>query len=127
MPGFSGYMRIFEQGGGDDYLKAAKNFFGMLVPHRMFSHGGLGGNYPGSNNNIEMFQNRDNIANAIAQGGAETCSIYNVSKLARNLFFHTQDPAYMDYYERALFNQLAGSRADSTVDRATRRSPTSSR
>ncbi len=114
VPGFSGYMRIFEQGGGDDYLKAAKNFFGMLVPHRMFTHGGLGGNYPGSNNNIEMFQNRDNIANAIAQGGAETCSIYNVSKLARNLFFHTQDPAYMDYYERALFNQLAGSRADST-------------
>ncbi len=113
VPGFSGYLRIFEQGGGDDYLKAAKNFFGMLVPHRMFSHGGLGGNYPGSNNNIEMFQNRDNIANAIAQGGAETCSIYNVAKLARNLFFHTQDPAYMDYYERALFNQLAGSRADS--------------
>ncbi|GAA0989559.1 hypothetical protein GCM10009555_073750 [Acrocarpospora macrocephala] len=115
VPNFSGYMRIFEQTGDQDYLKAAKNFFGMVVPHRMFSHGGTGGNYPGSNNNIEMFQNRDNIANAIAQGGAETCSIYNVSKLARNLFFHTQDPAYMDYYERALFNQLAGSRADATT------------
>ncbi|GIH25297.1 hypothetical protein Aph01nite_36070 [Acrocarpospora phusangensis] len=114
VPGFSGYLRIFEQTGEQDYFKAAKNFFGMVVPHRMFSHGGTGGNYPGSNNNIEMFQNRDNIANAIAQGGAETCSIYNVSKLARNLFLHTADPAYIDYYERALFNQLAGSRADST-------------
>ncbi|WP_218034260.1 beta-L-arabinofuranosidase domain-containing protein [Acrocarpospora corrugata] len=114
VPNFTGYMRIFEQTGDQDYLKAAKNFFGMIVPHRMFSHGGTGGNFPGSNNNIEMFQNRDNIANAIAQGGAETCSIYNVSKLARNLFFHTQDPAYIDYYERALFNQIAGSRADAT-------------
>ncbi|PZF86469.1 beta-L-arabinofuranosidase domain-containing protein [Jiangella anatolica] len=114
VPNFTGYLRIFEQTGEQDYFDAAKHFFTWIVPHRMFSHGGTGGNFPGSNNNIEMFQNRDNIANAIAQGGAETCSIYNVSKLARNLFFHTQDPAYMDYYERAIFNQIAGSRADTT-------------
>lgn len=115
VPNFTGYLRIFEQSGEQDYFDAAKHFFTWVVPHRMFSHGGTGGNFPGSNNNIEMFQNRDNIANAIAQGGAETCSIYNVSKLARNLFFHTQDPAYMDYYERAIFNQIAGSRADTTI------------
>lgn len=114
VPNFTGYLRIFEQSGEQDYFDAAKHFFTWIVPHRMFSHGGTGGNYPGSNNNIEMFQNRDNIANAIAQGGAETCSVYNVAKLGRNLFFHTQDPAYMDHYERALFNQLAGSRGDST-------------
>ncbi|MEV4580340.1 beta-L-arabinofuranosidase domain-containing protein [Nonomuraea jabiensis] len=115
VPNFVGYLRIFEQGGGQDYLRAAENFFGMVVPHRMFSHGGTGGNYPGSNNNLEMFQNRDNIANALAQSGAETCSVYNVSKLARNLFFHTQDPAYVDYYERAVLNQIAGSRADTAT------------
>ncbi|RIQ25081.1 beta-L-arabinofuranosidase domain-containing protein [Jiangella rhizosphaerae] len=115
VPNFTGYLRVFEQTGEQDYFEAAENFFGWIVPHRMFSHGGTGGNFPGSNNNIEMFQNRDNIANAIAQGGAETCSIYNVSKLARNLFFHTQDPKYMDYYERAIFNQIAGSRADTAT------------
>ncbi|AQZ63636.1 unnamed protein product [[Actinomadura] parvosata subsp. kistnae] len=115
VPNFVGYLRIFEQGGGPDYLRAAANFFGMVVPHRMFSHGGTGGNYPGSNNNLEMFQNRDNIANALAQSGAETCSVYNVSKLARNLFFHTRDPAYVDYYERAVLNQIAGSRADTAT------------
>jgi uncharacterized protein len=33
-------------------------------------------------------------------------------RLARNLFFHEPDPAYMDYYERGLVNQILGSRAD---------------
>ena len=114
VPNFTGYLRIFEQTGDAQYHVAAKNFWGMLVPHRMFSHGGAGGNYPGSNNNIEQLQNRDNIANAIAEGGAETCTTYNVMKLARNLFFHDPDPKYMDYVERGLFNQIAGSRADTT-------------
>ncbi|WP_238006734.1 glycoside hydrolase family 127 protein [Dactylosporangium sp. AC04546] len=112
VPQFIGYMRIFEQGGGQEYFAAAKNFYGMVVPHRMFAHGGTGGNYPGSNNNLELFQNRDNIANSVATSGAETCTTYNVMKLARNLFLHEHDPAYMDYYERGLVNMIPGSRAD---------------
>ncbi|MFU8850215.1 beta-L-arabinofuranosidase domain-containing protein [Micromonospora sp. SL1-18] len=114
VPQFVGYLRVYEHTGDPEYFQAAKNFFGMVVPHRMFAHGGTGGNYPGSNNNIEMFQNRDNIANAIAQGGAETCTTYNMIKLARNLFLHEHDPAYLDYYERGLLNMILGSRADST-------------
>ncbi|MFC0506498.1 beta-L-arabinofuranosidase domain-containing protein [Micromonospora costi] len=112
VPQFIGYLRVFEHSGEQEYFQAAKNFFGMVVPHRMFANGGTSGNYPGSNNNIELFQNRDNIANAIAQGGAETCTTYNLIKLARNLFLHEHDPAYMDYYERGLINQITGSRAD---------------
>ncbi|MBM0224545.1 MULTISPECIES: beta-L-arabinofuranosidase domain-containing protein [Micromonospora] len=114
VPQFVGYMRVYERSGDSEYFQAAKNFFKMVVPHRSFVNGGTGGNFPGSNNNIEMFQNRDNIANAIAQGGAETCSAYNLGKLARNLFLHEHDPAYMDYYERGLLNQIAGSRVDSS-------------
>ena len=114
VPQFIGYMRIYEHTGDQEYLAAAKNFYGMVVPHRMFASGGTGGNYPGSNNNVELFQNRDNIANAIAQGGAETCTTYNLLKLARELFLHEHDPAYMDYYERGLLNMITGSRADTT-------------
>lgn len=33
-------------------------------------------------------------------------------KLSRMLFFHEQDPAYMDYYERTLCNQVLGSKQD---------------
>jgi DUF1680 family protein len=114
VPQFTGYLRIFEHTGDRSYFAAAKNFYGMVVPHRMFAHGGTGGNYPGSNNNTELFQNRGNIANAIAQGGAESCTTYNLMKLARNLFLHERLPSYMDYYERGLLNMIAGSRADTT-------------
>ncbi|KAF3045857.1 hypothetical protein E8E11_009184 [Didymella keratinophila] len=112
VPQFIGYMRIFEHGGAEEYFKAAKNFFGWLVPHRVFASGGLGGNVPGFSANPELFQNRDNIANAIADNGAETCTTYNTLKLARNLFLHEQDATYMDHYERGLFNMISGSRAD---------------
>jgi uncharacterized protein len=112
IPGNVGYLRIFEQTGDGEYLQAAKNFFGIVVPHRMYAIGGTGGDYPGSNANIEQFQNRDNVANALAQSGSETEATHSLLQLARNLFFHEPDAAYMDYYERATVNQIAGSRAD---------------
>lgn len=112
IPGNVGYLRIFEQTGEAEYLQVAKNFFGMVVPHRMYAVGGTGGDYPGSNANIEQFQNRDDIANALADSGSETEATHSLLQLARNLFFHEPDAAYMDYYERATVNQIAGSRAD---------------
>lgn len=112
VPQFIGYMRIYEQHWETDYLQAAKNFWGWVVPHRAFVHGGTGGNYPGANQNSELFQNRDNIANAIANDGAETCTTYNMLKLGRNLFLHEHDAKYMDHYERGLFNMIAGSRSE---------------
>jgi hypothetical protein len=115
VPQFTGYLRIFEHTGDQEYFTAAKNFYGMVVPHRTFANGGTSGNYPGSNNNVEMFQNRGNIANAIAQAGAETCTTYNLIKLAHNLFLHEQDPAYMDHYEQGLLNMITGSRADTAT------------
>ncbi|KAI0444123.1 hypothetical protein F4803DRAFT_280088 [Xylaria telfairii] len=117
VPNFVGYLRVFEQGGGQDYFAAAKNFYDWLVPHRQFVTGGFGGSYPGTDGNGELFQNRDNIANAIASTGAETCTAYNVLKLARNLFLHEHNATYMDNYERGLFNQISGSRADTTSTR----------
>ncbi|RYP13973.1 hypothetical protein DL765_006639 [Monosporascus sp. GIB2] len=113
VPQFIGYLRVYEHSGEQEYFTAAKNFYGWVVPHREFASGGTGGNYPGSNNNVELFQNRGNIANAIAQGGAETCTAYNMLKLARNLFLHEHNATYMDNYERGLFNMITGSRADS--------------
>lgn len=118
IPQFIGYLRVFEQSQEQEYFEAARNFYGWIVPHREFASGGTGGNYPGAAPNPELFQNRDNIANAIADNGAETCTTYNTLKLARNLFLHDHDASYMDHYERGLLNMIAGSRADrsSTTD-----------
>lgn len=114
IPQFLGYLRVYEYGGGDDYFTTAKNFFHWVVPHREFASGGTGGDVPGFSENSELFQNRDNIANAIAHNGAETCTTYNTLKLARNLFLHEHNATYMDHYERGLFNMITGSRADTT-------------
>ncbi|KAF2220383.1 hypothetical protein BDZ85DRAFT_267679 [Elsinoe ampelina] len=114
VPQFIGYLRVFEYSGEQDYFDAARNFYHWVVPHREFASGGVGGSYPGSNTNAELFQNRDNIANAIAKDGAETCTTYNMLKLARNLFLHEHNATYMDNYERGLFNMIPGSRADTS-------------
>lgn len=128
VPQFIGYLRVYEQlPASREYFTAAENFWHMVVPHRMFSHGSAGGQYAAGqgypeNTNAELFQPRDDIAGSLTyqmrpqtdsgSGGGETCSTYNLLKLTRNLFFHDPDPAYMDYYERGLVNHILGSRRD---------------
>jgi uncharacterized protein len=106
IPQFLGYLSVFEATGETRYFSAARNFFQMVVPHRMYSHGGVG--------QAEVFRARDEIAGSIVGAtNAETCAAYNLIKLGRRLFQHTGDARYQDYVERALFNQVLGSRADS--------------
>lgn len=104
IPIFTGLVRLYDATGEERYLGAAKNFWRMVVPHRMY---GIGGTSTG-----EFWKARDVIAGTIGATTAETCCAYNLLKLSRTLFFHEQEPAYMDYYERALYNQVLGSRQD---------------
>jgi DUF1680 family protein len=106
IPQFTGYLRVYEQGHDEAYFAAARNFWEMVVPHRIYSHGGVGVG--------EMLRERDVIAGSLFQdrNHAETCPLYNMLKLSRNLFFHEADPRYMNYYELGLFNQMLGSRRD---------------
>jgi len=109
VPQFTGYLRVFEESGQSGYFTAAKNFWKMVVPHRIYSHGGMGVG--------EIFRKRDAIAGSLYQmpndnNSAETCPLYNMLKLSRNLFFHDPDPQYMNFYEHGLYNQILGSRRD---------------
>ncbi|RPE45877.1 beta-L-arabinofuranosidase (glycosyl hydrolase family 127) [Streptomyces sp. Ag109_O5-1] len=104
IPAFTGLVRLYDATGEERYLTAAKNFWGMVVPHRMY---GIGGTSTG-----EFWKARDVIAGTIGATTAESCCAYNMLKLSRALCFHEQDPAYMDYYERALYNQVLGSKQD---------------
>ena len=111
VPQFIGYLRVFEQGGDSSYRAATEHFFDMVVPHRMYVHGGTGQG--------EVFRARDSIAGTIVNTtNAESCAAYNLLKVARNLFFHGPDARYMEYYEKALVNQILASRrdSDSTTD-----------
>ncbi|MDQ0389254.1 DUF1680 family protein [Streptomyces sp. DSM 42143] len=104
IPIFTGLVRLYDETGEERYLTAARNFWGMVVPHRMYA---IGGTSTG-----EFWKARDVIAGTIGETTAESCCAYNLLKLSRTLFFHDQDPAYMDYYERALYNQVLGSKQD---------------
>jgi uncharacterized protein len=116
IPQFLGYLRGYERGESADLYTATRNFWDMVVPYRIYSHGGMGVG--------EIFRERGMIAHslwgaqhAVSPTGhdrdhAETCCVYNMLKLSRNLFFHEPDPKYMNYYELGLFNQIAGSRRD---------------
>jgi DUF1680 family protein len=103
IPQFLGYLEIFDQTNEPDYYTAAANFWDMVVPHRIYTDGGMAGSG-------EIFGARDVIAATIQTANAETCPCYNMLKLSRNLFFHNPDPKYMQYYERALFGQILASR-----------------
>ncbi|MEU9150611.1 beta-L-arabinofuranosidase domain-containing protein [Streptomyces sp. NPDC048417] len=104
IPIFTGLVRLYDATGEERYLAAAKNFWGMVVPHRMYGIGGT--------STSEFWKARDVIAGTLGATTAETCCAYNMLKLSRALFFHEQDPAYLDYYERALYNQVLGSKQD---------------
>ncbi|MET9394047.1 beta-L-arabinofuranosidase domain-containing protein [Streptomyces sp. NPDC006624] len=104
IPIFTGYARLYDETGEERYLTSAKNFWDMVVPHRMYGIGGT--------STQEFFKARGVIAGTLGPATAETCCAYNMLKLSRTLFFHEQDAKYMDYYERALYNQVLGSKQD---------------
>jgi DUF1680 family protein len=109
IPQFIGYLRMFEQNNEPEFHTAARNFWDMVVPHRVYSHSGVGVG--------EILRARGVIAGSLYQeprnnNHAETCPLYNMLKLSRNLFFHDPDPKYMNYYEQGLFNQILASRRD---------------
>ncbi|KOU63233.1 glycosylase [Streptomyces sp. MMG1533] len=104
IPIFTGLVRLYDATGEERYLTAARNFWGMVVPGRMYGIGGT--------STTEFWKASGVIAGTISSTTAETCCAYNMLKLSRMLFFHDQSPKYMDYYERALYNQVLGSKQD---------------
>ncbi|MCE6997106.1 glycoside hydrolase family 127 protein [Saccharothrix sp. S26] len=104
IPILTGMVRLHDETGEQRYLAAARNFWDMVVPTRMYSIGGT--------STAEFWRARGSIVGTLSETNAETCCAYNMLKLSRVLFFHEQDPKYMDYYERALYNQVLGSKQD---------------
>ncbi|MCC8246137.1 beta-L-arabinofuranosidase domain-containing protein [Saccharothrix luteola] len=104
IPILTGMVRLHDETGEQRYLTAARNFWDMVVPTRTY---GIGGTSTG-----EFWRARGSIAGTLSETNAETCCAHNMLKLSRVLFFHEQDPKYMDYYERALYNQVLGSKQD---------------
>jgi len=108
LPQLIGYVDEYELTGERRYLDAAIGVWGQIVPGRTYAHGGTG--------ESELWGPPETVAGDVGHRNAETCASHNLLKLARKLFCHTLDPAYMDYYERTVLNHVLGSRKAARSD-----------
>ena len=83
------------------YLMAASFFWDRVVQYHTFSSGGHGKD--------EYFGPPGQLSERIDGRTAETCNIYNMLKLTRQLFSLRPDAHYADFHERALFNHIMAS------------------
>lgn len=88
---------------GDDevYLKAAVNFFHIVVNHHTYVTGG--------NSEWEHFGTADILDAERTNCNCETCNSYNMLKLAKGLFQVTGEKKYADFYEQAHINSILSS------------------
>lgn len=64
---------------------------------------------PGCLSDKEHFFDTAETSKHLTGNTGETCCTYNLLKLTRSLYsFNPDDPAYFDYYERALVNHILG-------------------
>ncbi|RYX86236.1 hypothetical protein EON83_03160 [bacterium] len=102
IPKFIGYERIYELTGDTPYGKAADFFWQTVVNNRSYAIGG-------NSDHEHFFDPKDTKAHLSAET-AENCNVYNMLKLTRQLYEDTPSQGkWMDYYERALFNQILSS------------------
>jgi DUF1680 family protein len=104
IPQFPGYIKLAAETGDQHLLDAARGFYGLVVPGRAYAHGGTGEG--------ELWGPANTVAGDIGPRNAESCAAYNMLKVASDLFFTEQNPAYMDYFERTVLNHILGGRRD---------------
>ncbi|HMR49439.1 MAG TPA: glycoside hydrolase family 127 protein [Arachnia sp.] len=108
LPQLLGYVHQYQATGDDRYLRAVVGLWNLVVPGRMYAHGGTG--------ESELWGPAGAVAGDIGHRNAETCATHNLIKIARRLFQHTRDPRYPEYVERALLNHILGSRRNARSD-----------
>jgi DUF1680 family protein len=87
--------------GNDDDGKAARFFWDRVVNHHTFATGGHGKD--------EHWREPDTLGRIADGRTSESCNIYNMLKLTRELFAQKPDVQHAEFHERALFNHVLGS------------------
>jgi DUF1680 family protein len=116
IPMIVGALRSYITNGNPYYYNLAYNFWNLIQGRYAYAMGGVG--------NGEMFRQpysqmlsmntsvmSDHLRNMYPNPDInETCCAYNLAKLTKDLnCFDPDNAAYMDYYERVLYNQIVGS------------------
>jgi len=99
IPKVIGFKRIADYTGDTAYNHAAAFFWQTVVHHRSVATGG--------NSVREHFNAAKDFSTMISSvEGPETCNTYNMLKLTEDLYLSDLNIAYIDYYERALYNHI---------------------
>jgi DUF1680 family protein len=106
IPMVTGALRSYRSNHDPYYYNLALNFWTMIQGRYRYATGGVGIG--------EMFKEPySQMATMVASPNPEmneTCCAYNMAKLSKDLnCFDPDDSRYMDYYERVMYNQIAGS------------------
>lgn len=101
IPKIIGLARLYELTGDERYAETAKFFWEDVALHRSFV---IGGNGDG-----EHFFGTNDFADHLSPATAESCCTYNMLKLTRHLFEWSPNATLMDFYERALYNDILAS------------------
>ena len=99
IPKVIGYKRIADLEGLNDWDRAAKFFWDVVVGQRSVSIGG--------NSMREHFNPTNDFTGLLeSEQGPESCNTYNMLRLTKMFYQTSADKSYMDYYERALYNHI---------------------
>ncbi|WP_420239325.1 beta-L-arabinofuranosidase domain-containing protein [Telmatobacter bradus] len=105
IPKVIGAARGYEMSGDERYRDLAEYFWHTVAEHHSFAPGG-------TSNNNEGWSDPDTAGTHLAPGGQECCCSYNMLKLTRHLYGWNPQAAWMDYYEKLLWNVRAGTMDD---------------
>lgn len=116
IPMITGALRSYIINNTPYYYNLAYNFWNLVQGRYTYAMGGVGNGemfrQPYSqmlsmNTNVQSDFRRNMYPNPTIN---ETCCAYNLAKLSKDLnCFDPDNAAYMDYYERVLYNQIVGS------------------
>lgn len=98
IPQVLGLLEYYYASEEKKYREMAEFFWDIVTKAHSFANGGAGEN--------EMFFEANSPASHLTRETAEYCVSYNMLKLTKELYQLKPNVAYMDYYERALFNHI---------------------
>ena len=101
LPKILSAARLYELTGDKRYRTAVDFLWDRVINTRSMAPGGV--------DLREHFYKAGEESAHLAWNSSETCSVYNMLKLTRSVFSWNPSAASMDYYERALYNQILGS------------------
>ena len=99
IPEILGAAAAYEVTGEQRYLDIAQAYWKSAVTDR-------GSYVTGGQTCGEIWSAPNQLRARLGDKNQEHCTVYNMMRLADFLFRHTQDPVYLDYWEKNLYNGI---------------------